>query len=126
MAGDSRKALEQIPLLKQSKRVSPLMIRALEGTARIVAGETEAGSTLLAGINWRSFMRAESLAFRRILTQLEVQNLPLPPMEQIPPAPDPENAPAWRRAVERLEKERAKDVLPALPMPKIPGTESAE
>lgn len=126
MAGEPQKALDQIPALKQSKRVSPLMIRALEGTARILAGETEAGSALLAGINWRSFMRAESLAFRHLLTRLEVQNLPLPPMEQIPPPPDPENAPAWKRAVERLEKERAKDVLPALPVPRIPGTEAAE
>jgi transposase-like protein len=125
MADEPQKALAQLPILKQSKRVSPLMIRALDGTARVLAGETEAGSALLAGINWRAFMRAESLAFRRLLTRLEIQNLPLPPMEQIPPAPDPENAPAWRRAVERLEKERAKDTLPALPMPRIPGTEPA-
>jgi hypothetical protein len=126
MAGEPGKALAQIPILKQSKRVSPLMIRALEGTARILAGETEAGSALLEGINWRAFMRAEALAFRNLLTRLEIQNLPLPDMTQLPPPPDPDNIPAWKRAVERLEQERAKDTLPALPMPRIPGTEPAE
>jgi hypothetical protein len=126
MADQPGKALQQIALLKDAKRVSPLMLRALEGTARILAGETAAGSALLDGINWRAFMRAEALAFRNLLTRLEIQNLPLPDMTQLPPPPDPEKIPAWKRAVERLEKERAKDILPALPMPRIPGTETAE
>jgi hypothetical protein len=126
MADQPDKALQQIALLKDAKRVSPLMLRALEGSARILAGENAAGSALLDGINWRAFMRAEALAFRRLLTRLEIQSLPLPPMEQIAPAPDIDNVPAWKRAVERLEKERAKDILPSLPMPSIPGTGTAE
>jgi hypothetical protein len=36
---------------------------------------------------------------------------------------NPDQIPAWRKAVERHEKDRAKDVLPALPKPRIPGAE---
>lgn len=126
MADQPDKALEQIPQLRESKRVAPMMIQALDGTARVLAGETDAGRTLLQAINWRAFMRAEALAFRNLLTRLEIQNLPLPDITQLPPPPDPEKAPAWRNAVERLEKQRAKDTLPALPVPRIPGTETAK
>lgn len=114
-------ALAQIDHLEHSKRISPEMVRALNGVGKLLAGDAEAGRALLAGINWRLFMRSESLAFRHMLTRLEIQNLPLPPMDQIPPAPELDNVPAWKRAVERLEKERARDVLPSLPVPKIPG-----
>lgn len=119
MSDQPAKALEEIAILKDTKRISPLMLRALEGSARLLAGETAAGNALLVEINWRLFMRSESLAFRRLLTRLEIQNLPLPPMEQIAPALDVDNVPAWKRAVERLEKERAQDRLPALPVPRM-------
>jgi hypothetical protein len=36
---------------------------------------------------------------------------------------NPELIPAWRKAVERLEKERAGEILPALPTPRIPGAD---
>jgi thioredoxin-like negative regulator of GroEL len=126
MAGKPDQALEQLPFLESSKRVSPLMIRALRGTALVLQGNPSQGKPLLTGINWRLFLRCESLAFRKILTDLEIQNLPLPDMTQIQPDIDPDTVPAWKRAVERLEKERAKDILPPLPAPRIPGTEPAD
>lgn len=126
MADQPQKALEQIAVLRQSKRVPPLMIQALEGTARVLVGETEVGTATLAGINWRAFMRAESFAFRRLLTRDEVKDLPVLLLPQIEAAEDPEQTPAWKRAVERLEKARATDVLPALPKPIVPSMEPAE
>jgi hypothetical protein len=129
MNGQPGQTLEQIPHLEQSPRVSPLMRRALEGTALTVNGKPELGSPLLADINWRAFLRQESLAFRNILTELEFRDLPIPDLADLQPeidtGTDPESVPAWRRAVERLEKERAQDVLPPLPIPRIPGTEDA-
>lgn len=126
MAGDPQATLEQIPLLQQSTRISPIMIRALEGTARILIGETDAGISLLTGINWRSFMRAEALVFRQLLIRLEIENLPLRSFEEIDPAPNPEESPAWKRTVERLEKERSQDILPSFQMLTTPGTEAAD
>lgn len=120
------KAIAQIPEIKKSKRVAPMMIQALEGTARVLSGDTDDGRSILQGVNWRAFMRSEALIFRQLLTRLEVKNLPLPDMTQLAAPPEPENIPAWKRAVERMEKERAKDVLPALPIPRIPGTENAK
>lgn len=125
MADQPDQALALLPELKRSKRVAPMMIQALEGTARVLAGEPEVGRPLLDPVNWRLFMRAEALAFRNLLTRREIRDLPLPPMELLAPPPDPAETPAWRRAVERLEKQRANDVLPELPMPHIPGTKPA-
>ena len=126
MADQPDQALALLPELKRSKRVAPMMIQALEGTARVLAGEPEIGRPLLDPINWRLFMRAEALAFRNLLTRRKIRDLPLPPMELLAPPPDPAETPAWRRAVERLEKQRANDVLPELPMPHIPGTKPAD
>lgn len=126
LADESEKALAQIPLLKQSNLVSPLMIRALEGTALVLSGQTDSGRTLLEGIDWGAFMPAESLAFRRILTRLELKDLPLPEMNQLPPVEDPDMVPAWRRAIERMEKDRATDTLPAFTKPDDLGTGNAE
>jgi hypothetical protein len=126
--GQPDQTLEQIPYLESSPRVSPLMRNALQGSALIVSGNPELGSPLLATINWRTFLRQESLTFRNILTELELRDLPIPDLADIQPeidtGTDPDAVPAWRRAVERLEKERANDTLPPLPIPRIPGTEN--
>ncbi|MFZ9938470.1 MAG: hypothetical protein ACO3JG_15640, partial [Luteolibacter sp.] len=126
MADQPEPALALIPALRQSKLVAPMMVQALEGTARVLAGQADAGRQLLDRVNWRLFMRVEAHAFRKILTRREISDLPLPPMEMLATPPDPENTPAWRRAVERLEEQRAKDTLPALPIPHIPGTVNAD
>jgi hypothetical protein len=54
------------------------------------------------------------------LVKLKVSGLPMPeaPSETVEVAPD--QIPAWRKAVEQLEKNRAGDVLPSLPTPRIP------
>lgn len=123
MADRPQQALQQLPALKESKRVSPLMCRALEGSALLLTGQADAGRTLLEGVNWAAFMRAEALAFRNLLIRLELKNLPLPTMAMVEVTSDPDAIPAWRKAVERLEKDRARDVLPSLPAPKIPGSD---
>jgi hypothetical protein len=122
--GHAPAALARLPQLSDSRRVSPMMKAALEGTARVLAGETEAGTALLKGVNWRLFMRQERFLFRELLVQLKISGLPLPELEPPTMAADPDQIPAWRKMVERLEKERAADVLPALPALRVPGTET--
>ena len=119
-------ALAQIAVIRESDRVAPSMVNALEGTALVLSGDEAAGNAMLQNIDWRGFMRAEALAFRRILTRAEFDNLPLPEIGELPPPLDLDDIPAWRRAVERLERDRAEDSLPPLPMPVMPGTEHAD
>ncbi len=122
MADDPAAALRQLPAMKASKLVSPLACRALEASALLLTGETEAGRAELQGVDWSVFMRCESLAFRNLLNRPKFENLPLPEIKELPPAPDIDTIPAWRKAVERLERDRQRDVLPALPAPIIPGS----
>ncbi len=123
MAGDPESVLQLVPQIVQSKKISPAMCRAIHGSALLLSGDSASALPLLEGINWKDFLPCEGLAFRRLLTQLQVKDLPLPEPTLATPPEDPEAAPAWRAAVERLEKERANDVLPALETPKIPGSE---
>jgi thioredoxin-like negative regulator of GroEL len=116
-------ALEQVPWMVKSERISPMMRLAIGGTAMILTGNTEEGKAQLAEVQWPLFLRIESLAFRNLLTALEIKDLPLPDMAELQSPDDPENAPAWRAAVERISRERANDTLPALPAPRIPGVE---
>ena len=114
-------ALTCLPKFAHDKTVSPIMSQALEGTARVLNGETDAGTALLRQVDWTSFMRQERAVFRSILVKLKIAERP-PPELANPSADDhPEQIPAWRKAVERLEKDRASDVLPSLPEPRIPG-----
>lgn len=123
MNDQADEALEQVPLIAKSDRVSPMMLQAIEGTAMVMTGNTEEGKARLVKVRWPLFLRVETLAFRNLLTALEIKDLPLPDMAQLQPPDDPDKAPAWRAAVERLARERANDTLPALPAPKIPGVE---
>jgi hypothetical protein len=76
---------------------------------------------LLNEVNWLLLMRQERRFFRDVLVKLKVSGLPMPeaPSETVEAAPD--QIPAWRKAVEQLEKNRAGDVLPALPTLRLPG-----
>lgn len=121
IGGQPEATLQQIPTLKASTRVPPPMTQALEGTARILLGQTDAGSEILKSVNWRAFLRIEAVAFNQILIKLQLANLPLPPLEIVKPLPELDDLPAWRKAVERLEKARENDTLPPLPAPKIPS-----
>lgn len=124
VGGEADGVLELVPAMARSERISPNMKKALEGTARMLKGDSEAGLELLKEINWDHFLRCESLAFRGILTGLQVKDLPLPEVELAVPTVDPESVPAWRKAVERLEKERASEELPPLPVPRVMGEEA--
>jgi hypothetical protein len=123
LCGRPADALALLPKLGKSGLVAPMMKIALEGTARVLAGETEAGTALLKGVNWRLFMRQERVAFRELLVKLKIDGLPLPDLEADKVEANPDQIPAWRKALERLEKDRSGDVLPALATPQIPGAE---
>jgi hypothetical protein len=68
-------------------------------------------------------MRQERIVLRELLVKLKISGLPLPEIESPEAATDPDQIPAWRKAMERSEKERATDVLPALAPLRVPGTE---
>ena len=121
LEGRPADALPRLEMLRDCRLVSPMMLAALEGSARLLAGEAEAGTALLKKVNWRLFMRQERVVFRDLLVRLKISGLPLPEFESPKAEADPDKIPAWRKALERLEKDRASDVLPALPAPLIPG-----
>ena len=123
MDGRPADALKSLEKMRGSRLVAPMMLTALEGSARLLAGETEAGTALLKEVDWRLFMRQERIAFRDLLVNLKLAGLPLPELERPQTEANPDQIPAWRKALERLEKDRANDVLPALPAPLIPGEE---
>jgi hypothetical protein len=124
MDGRPGDALGHLPNLKKSQRVAPQMKLALEGTAQILNGETDAGSKILSEVPWETLMTQERTIFRELLTRNNKVKLPEilanEPIEQI----DPEKIPAWRKAIEKMEKDRAGDILPALPAPRVPGADS--
>ncbi len=122
--GRAADALERLPRLRAGKEVSPMMQRALEGTARVVAGDTAAGSALLREVDWSSFMSQERIVFRSVLLQLKSGELRLPELMVGSADADPNQAPAWRKALQRHEQDHAGKVLPALPGPRPPGPEA--
>lgn len=118
LAGQPAAALARLPQLRACKGVEPMMKTALEGSARVLAGETDAGSALLQQVTWTRFMRQERSVFRDMLVKLKIAAIPMPELKTDAVETAPDQIPAWRKAVEQLEKDRAADVLPALPTPK--------
>ena len=119
--GRAAAALALLPKVRSDESVPPRMIAALEGTARVLVGETAAGTALLGEVNWHEFMASERKLFRSILVNFKNSKLSMPDLVNPANAVNPEDMPAWRKAVERFEKARTGDVLPALLAPKIPG-----
>ena len=122
--GHPAEALAQLPKVRAGNDVAPMMVAALEGTARVLNGDTEAGTALLQDVNWRDFMGQERMVFRNLLVKFENSKMPMPEMASPTAEVNPDTIPAWRKALERFEKDRAGDVLPALLAPKIPGADS--
>ena len=67
-------------------------------------------------------MGQERKLFRSILVTYKNSKLSMPDLGTPAATINAAEIPAWRKVVERFEKERAGDVLPALLAPKIPGT----
>ena len=121
--GHPEEALTDLTKFRENKEAAPAMITALEGTARLLVGETEAGTKLLNEIDWSRLMPQESIVLRGLLVKLKLSQLPVPDVAGPRSEVDPEQIPAWRKAVEKAEKSRAGDSLPALPPPRTTGPE---
>ena len=151
-------ALAQLPKPAAAPRVPPQSLRAIEACALLLQGDTARGRDLFVKVDWKPLLRSERAAFRRLLAELAIKDLPLPEADAPPAAGDEGEAPEWRRrleqqqqdrkeqpaawrqafdrfqkeradwrkAIEQMEQERAKDVLPTLPPPDLPGAEPPE
>jgi hypothetical protein len=121
LAGRPTDALARLPKFADSKAVAPMMQTALEGCARVLAGESEAGAAVLKTIDWNGFMRQEKIVFNNLLVKSRVSGLPIPELKSEQAVADPAQSPAWRKTVERLQKDQAGEVLPSLPAPRVKG-----
>jgi hypothetical protein len=121
LAGRPADALTRLPQFADSKAVTPMMKTALEGCARVMAGETETGSNLLKNVDWNDFMRQERIVFSHLLVKSTLSGLPISEVKAEPPEADPEQSPAWRKTVGRLQKNQTGVVLPSLPAPRVKG-----
>ena len=108
-------ALLCLASFRQHTGVSPMMQAALDGTARVLTGDTAAGAAMLRDVDWSRFMRQERLVFRDLLASHQELSIPLPELKIEPPPPPTDPCPAWRNALNRLETDRAASALPALP-----------
>ena len=100
MNGQAAAALARLPEFEYDPGVSKALKIALEGTARVLAGETQKGSALLAKVDWRGLTPQEKILFRDLLVKAKIADLPIPELETPKAVADPEQTPAWRKAVE--------------------------
>jgi len=119
--GRSSDALARLPKLYGSRSVKPMMLAALEGTARVLAGETDAGTALIKKVDWRGFMPQERSVFRELLLRPKIAGLPVPELVTPKVQADPDQTPVWRNAVEHLDRGHAGEILPPLPTPRAGG-----
>jgi hypothetical protein len=143
--GQPAAALARLPKLRDNEGVAPMMQAALEGTARVLAGEVDAGAALLKEVTWSGCMRQESIVLRDLLVKSTISGLVLPELKSLKTDAAPDATPAWRKAVEQLQKkadadtyqapawnkaverhqkDQAGEVLPALPAPRVLGADS--
>lgn len=119
LAGRPADALTRLSELADGKAVNPMMKTALEGCARVLDGDTEAGSALLKSVDWSGFMRQERIVFSELLVKSRITGLTIPELKNEPPVADPEQTPAWRKTVERMQKDQTGEILPSLPTPRV-------
>ena len=123
LAGQAADALPLLQPLRECKGVEPMMKLALEGCAKVLAGDSEAGSSVLQKVDWRNFMRQEKIVFSGLLAKSRHTELEISELNNVQPTDDPEKTPAWRKTIERLQKEQTGDVLPPLPAPRVKGSD---
>ena len=120
MEGKGAEALGELAKIETNKGVSPMMMKALEGAAKVVSGEVDAGRLVLSGVSWDLFMPQERRAVLRILRKWDAEELPLPELAQEDVVALPKEIPAWRKALEDREAELDESELPRLELPKMP------
>jgi hypothetical protein len=123
MQGRSAEALELLPAVRQCRKVSPMMLKALEGSALVLESRNDEGVALLNQVRWSQFLRQERVAFRDLLIRLKIDGLPLPEPEEVV-VKDPSLSRAWRKALDERQKAMEEEVLPALPeatLPELPS-----
>lgn len=118
--GDPKSTLDNIAKLTSSNRISPNLIHALEGTALMAEEQTEEGAGKLQQVNWKQLFRCEISALRQVAVRLKIRNISIPETPASPVETDPSTIPAWKKAIERMEKDRSIEELPALPQLKMP------
>ncbi len=123
MAGEPAKVFEWLPKLEASRRIPPMMRRALEGTAHALTGNADEAAKILQEVDWRRFLTQEGVVFRSLLMSVEKRNLPLPELPDAENVGVSEESAAWRKAVEQLERDRVREILPPLPVPSQPEPE---
>jgi len=123
LAGRPAVALTRLPKFAGSHAETPMTETAMEGCARVLAGETEAGSSLLKTVDWSGFMRQERSVFGKLLAKSGIPGAPIPELKSEPTVADPGQSPAWRKTLERLQKDQTGDVLPSLPAPRVKGAD---
>lgn len=120
--GESQRALDIAGAQDPGSSDFPINLqKAIKGIALLDLGKKDEGTQLISEVNWSLFFTKEAIALRNYLSRLKVRGLELPAVPVIKASDDPENTSAWRKAVEALERNRANDVLPALPAPKMPA-----
>lgn len=112
-----------LPKFKESGRVSPTMVAALHGVALIMSGKIDEGELLLGGIDWDQLLNQEVLTFRELLVATKVENLILPELPEPANVGVSEDDPGWKKAIEQLERDHSSEILPPLPLPRIPQDE---
>jgi tetratricopeptide (TPR) repeat protein len=120
MAGQPKLALEEAPKFASSPRISPDFTKALRGTAHLLLGEEETAKLLIEQINWKGLSLSEANVFTRLISKSKIKDVVIPQAQVKAAVEDPSQTPAWKSALEKLEKQRSRDVLPALPTPKLP------
>lgn len=121
MEGDAEAALAALPDKKDRGKEGAAMIAAMTGTARLINGETEEATRLLNEVDWTALMPQEAIVLRGLLAKSRNADPTIPEIAVPLPELDPEQTPAWRKAVEKAAADRTNGNLPALPMPKVDG-----